>query len=114
MAHTHHIAQRNPLEISALAEFDRNIAHLSEVEQNEKRLLYLEQALKQMANAQKMIKVFGCLFLPIMIIPIFWPFLIMLYFMLKKSRRIMDDYVVSACRYWGIEGVAEQVVDHRV
>ena len=102
MTHTH-VHERNPLEISELAAFDDNIASLPLEEQSQRRKAYLSQAMMQVGHGKSMMASMGCFFIPLLIIPIFWPFIIVFYLMYKKSHRMIDDYVESACRYWNID-----------
>lgn len=95
--------QRNPLEIAELAAFDANIASLGETEQRQRRIAYLQQALQQVGYGKSIMKAMGCFMIPMVIIPIFWPILLVVYFSFKHSRRALDHYVASACRYWNID-----------
>ncbi len=97
-----HYQRKSPFEISELAEFDRDIEADDEETKRRKRIAYLKQAMSQVESGKKMMGSFGCLLVPFMIIPLFWPFL---YFMKKSQRNAMnllDDQVEGALDYWGV------------
>ncbi len=60
-------------------------------------------ALQQVGYGKSIMKAMGCFMIPMVIIPIFWPILLVVYFSFKHSRRALDHYVASACRYWNID-----------
>ena len=97
------VHDRNPLEISELAAFDANIAPLPPEEQSQRRKAYLAQAMLRVGYGKSMMASMGCFFIPFLIIPVFWPFIIVFYLISRKSQRMIDNYVDSACRYWNID-----------
>lgn len=100
--HSTTIAQRNPLEIAELAAFDSHITDLDPAEQQRRRVVYLQQALTKIGYGRSILKSFGCFLIPLLIIPLFWPFIILFYFIIRHNKSLMDNYVVSACHYWDI------------
>jgi Fe2+ transport system protein B len=92
----------NPFEISELANFDKNIENIPKDQQMEKRRQYLDQALKKMKYNKNIIKSFGCFLIPFVIIPLFWPMLIFMYFIKKNYMKNLNDNIESACKYWNI------------
>ena len=63
MNNNYHV-QKNPFEISELAEFDNNINHLPEEDQKRKRIAYIKQSMAMANHGQDMKKSFGCMMLP--------------------------------------------------
>jgi len=100
--HHHHSYRPNPLEIKQLAEFDASIENDSEGEKRRKRIIYLRDAVRQNETAISTFKAFGCLLIPFALIPIFWPFLIFIWFMRKKSTDLIGTHLATALEYWGI------------
>ena len=99
----HHSCRPNPLEIKQLAEFDASLGDDSEGEKRRKRIIYLRDAAQQNETAASIFKAFGCLFIPFVIIPLFWPFLIITWFLRKKSTDLMGAHLATALEYWGIQ-----------
>ena len=100
---TVHYHRKSPLEISELAEFDKNIEDDTEEIRRCKRIAYLEQALVQAGYGKSLFKVMGCMFIPFAIIPVFWPVLLFAWFISKKSRSMVDSQINSALAYWNID-----------
>lgn len=105
MEHTHHNHQRNPLDIKQLAEFDSAIANLTQTEQGRRRLIYLRNAARQARMGKSFLKGFGWLLIPFIIIPIFWPFLVFFWFIRKKGSSMIENQLIDALDYWGIDEV---------
>jgi hypothetical protein len=93
---------KSPLEISELAMFDKNIEGCSPDEAKAKRLAYLKQAMQQVGIAKSMFKGMGCVMIPMIIIPLFWPFLALFWYMRKKTMAALDSQIITACEYWNI------------
>jgi hypothetical protein len=101
--HHHHSCKPNPLEIKQLAEFDASLGDDSEGEKRRKRVIYLRDAVRQNETAASTFKAFGYLLIPFALIPIFWPFLIFMWFLRKKSTDLIGEHLVTALEYWGIQ-----------
>jgi len=101
--HHHHSYEPNPLEIKQLAEFDASLGDESEGEKRRKRIIYLRDAARQNQTAASTFKAFGCLFIPFVIIPLFWPFLIIMWVLHKKSINLIGTHLAMALEYWGIQ-----------
>ena len=107
--HHYHAHRPSPLEIRQLAEFDAALGDLSEDEKRRRRIAYLKDAARQLQLGASIMKRMGCLFIPFAIIPVFWPMFILLYFIRKKSMRLMADQFNGALDYWGIR--REEIMD---
>jgi hypothetical protein len=107
MEHTHHFHshRRNPLEIKQLAEFDATIANLTQTEQRRRRLIYIRDAAQQARMGKSFLKGFGWFMIPFALIPVFWPFLIFFWFIRKKGSSMIDNQLLNALDYWGIDEV---------
>lgn len=98
-----HYPRKSPFEISELAAFDKDIEFDPEDEQRRKRLAYLSQAMTQVGYGKSLFKAMGCVLVPFIIIPLFWPILLFAYFMRKRMMRMLDEQVDDALRYWDID-----------
>jgi hypothetical protein len=101
--HHHDSCRPNPLEIKQLAEFDASLGNDSEEEKRRKRIIYLRDAARQNQTALSVFKVFGFLFIPFALIPCFWPFLIVVWLLRKKSADLIGTHLATALEYWGIQ-----------
>ncbi len=115
--HTHH-HRRNPLEISELAAFDKNIGQMPADEQHRKRRAYLRQAISANRQAMERVSPSGGSSILLKIIPLFWPILLFR----NKARKMLSAHLqtsaTTACEYWGFdpaefEAPAEADVDTR-
>lgn len=95
------VHRRNPLEIRELAAFDKTIEGLDPEDQQRRRRAYLRQAMMEVGQGKKMLSSMGCMMLPFLLIPIFWPFLIFQRRAARRMEQTLDGYVTSACEYWG-------------
>lgn len=100
--HHYHTHQPSPLEIKQLAEFDASLGDAPEAEKRRKRIVYLNDAVRQIGLGQSILKGFGCVLIPFAIIPLFWPVLFFMWFVRKKALGLMDSQLQSALEYWGI------------
>jgi len=96
-------ARRSPFELSELAAFDKNIEGCSDEERRRKRMAYIEQNLVQLGYGKSIFKGIGCLMIPMLIVPLFWPVAILMWFMKKKAFEVMDTQISAALRYWDID-----------
>jgi hypothetical protein len=100
--HTHH-HRNNPLEISELAAFDKNIEHLPDGEQQRRRRAYLRQAIGANRQAMEMVSPGGSGSILLKIIPLFWPILLFK----SKARKMLSGHLqtstTAACEYWGFD-----------
>ena len=95
--------RKSPLEISELAAFDRNIEGDSEDEMRRKRIAYIEQALDMVGYGKSMFQAMGCVMIPFMIIPVFWPVLLFMWYMRKRTFGMIDSQIDDALRYWNLD-----------
>ena len=103
--HNHYGYQRNPLDISELADFDEAISQFSQTEQRRRRLIYLRDAAEKLKTGKAMLKGFGWLMIPLALFPPFWPFFIFAWLMRKKAGSMMHSQLQNALEYWGIHEV---------
>ena len=106
--HHYHNHQSNPLDIKQLAEFDASIEHLTQSEQRRRRVTYLRDAAEKIKTGKSFLKGFGWLMIPFAIIPIFWPFFAILWYLRKKTGSMMETRFKNALNYWGIH---ESLID---
>ena len=99
----YYVHRPSPLEIKQLAEFDAALGDISEAEKKERRIIYLRDAMQQLDIGKSLFKGFGCLLIPFMLIPIFWPFLFFFWFMKKNMTRLMENQLHNALDYWQIQ-----------
>ncbi len=94
--------QSNLLNISQLAEFDTSIAHLTQSQQRRRRLDYLTHEADKIKEGKSLLKGFGWFMIPLALIPIFWPFFAVVWYLRKKRTSIMEAQFEKALDYWGI------------
>jgi hypothetical protein len=95
--------RKNPFEISELAEFDNNIKSYTKSEQLDKRKAYLIQAINKIGYEKKLLNSLGCMMIPFLIIPLFWPVLIFMHYTKRKAIKLINEQIESACLYWNID-----------
>lgn len=101
--HYGHTSQRpSPLEISELADFDASLGDLTEDDRRGRRIFYLRDAIAQVEMGKTLLKGFGCFMIPMLVIPIFWPFIAFFWFMRKSATRTMDTQFRNALAYWNL------------
>jgi len=107
MEHNHHYYgyHRNPLDVKQLAEFDAAIAQYTKTEQRRRRLDYLREAAEKISKSKGMLNGYGWLLIPFAIVPIFWPFFIILWVFRKKAGSKMETQLQNALEYWSIHEV---------
>ena len=76
-----------------------------QTEQRRRRLVYLRDAAQRVRMEKPMLKGFGWLLVPFAIIPIFWPFFIIVWILKKKVSSRMETQLQNALEYWGIHEV---------
>ena len=106
--HFHHNHQPNPLDIKQLAEFDASIENLTQSEQRRRRVIYLRDGAEKIKTGKSLLKGFGWLMIPFAIIPIFWPFFAIFWYIRKKAGSMMKTQFKNALDYWGIH---ESLID---
>jgi len=94
--------RKSPFEISELAAFDKNIERSPEAEKRHKRIAYLEQSLDQVNYGKSLFKAMGCFFIPFVIIPLFWPILLIMWIMKNRAFRMLDAQIDDALRFWDL------------
>ncbi len=99
----HHSHRPSPLDIRQLAEFDAALGEAPEAEKRRKRVVYLRDAVRQMQMSASLFKGLGCMFIPFVIIPIFWPMLFVMRFVRRKAYGLMHTQLNSALEYWRIQ-----------
>ncbi len=102
MTNHYHSNRPSPLEIKQLAEFDSDLGDAPEAEKRRKRIVYMQDAVRQTRAGASMLKGFGCMMIPFAIIPIFWPVLIFFWFMRKKATGLWGAQLKTALDYWGL------------
>jgi hypothetical protein len=100
--HHHHSYRPSPLEIKQLAEFDATLGDMPDSDKHQRRIIYLRDAMQQVRMQKSVLKGFGCLLIPCVIIPIFWPFLIFFWLIKKKANNLVDSQLINALDYWNI------------
>lgn len=98
----HHHHMPNPLDIAQMAIFDDTLDECDEEEKRRRRVIYLKDAIQKTRNAAVIFKVMGCVMAPFFIIPIFWPFLYLMYVLYKKQKQAMRQQLQNALEYWDI------------
>ena len=101
--HHYHSDRPSPLEIKQLAEFDAALVDVPDSDKRRRRIVYLRGAMQQIGVGKSFLKGFGVFVIPLVIIPLFWPFLIFFWFIRKKAGTLMDSQIANALDYWGIE-----------
>ncbi len=94
--------RKSPFEISELAAFDKNIEGCSEAERRQKHIAYLEQSLDQVEYGKSLFKAMGCFFIPFIIIPLFWPILLIMWIMKNRAFRMLDSQIDDALGFWDL------------
>lgn len=94
--------RQNPLEISELAKFDEAISQYSQSEQRRRRLDYLRDSVQQIRTQRSRM---GILMILCAVIPIFWGFFIILWFLRRMDKSRMENQLENALEYWGIHEV---------
>ncbi|MBN2712543.1 MAG: hypothetical protein JXR97_08960 [Planctomycetes bacterium] len=94
--------QQNPLDIGEMARFDETLDEYEESEKRRKRVIYLKSALQKINAGKSLLKSMGCLIIPFLLVPVFWPVLLILYVVLKSNHKQMRHQFKSALEYWDI------------
>lgn len=103
MGHHHHHASRpSPLDVGEMARFDDTLDECDDAERKRRRIIYLRDAIQKLRTAKSMGKAFTCVLIPFAIIPVFWPFLIFMYVIMKKQGEAIDQQVLTAMQYWDL------------